>query len=266
MKLSTRLTLAMVGLVLLTATTVGYLTYRNIEALALPRALERMDGRARLIAIEARSGISTARADAVGFGAAVAAQGIVRSQLAGGTDPIDGTSESMWRDRMAARYVAELAAKPTYRAFSIVGLGDGGREIVRVDRSGPDGSIRVVPESELARVDDIAALQEASRIPAGDARIAPIDLSRRNGTIIGEPSRTRAPCRHAVAEGGRKSVRRRDHQRRSAQHLRAHRHPHRRRLANLRGQRRRRLSGQPGPIAHLWICAWPLVPHPGRVS
>ena len=36
MTLSTRLTVAMVALVLLTATAVGYLTYRNVEAFALP--------------------------------------------------------------------------------------------------------------------------------------------------------------------------------------------------------------------------------------
>src|SRR5579872_6250449 len=153
MKLSTRLALAMVALVLLTATAVGYLTYRNIEALALPRGLERIDGRARVVATGLEAQFSTARADAVGFGAAVAAQGIVRSRLAGGVDPMDGTSEAMWRDRMAARYAAELAAKPGYRAFSIVDLADG-REIMRVDRSGPSGSIRTVPDGELSHVRD----------------------------------------------------------------------------------------------------------------
>jgi PAS domain S-box-containing protein len=40
MRLSTRLTLAMVALVLVTATAIGLLTYRNIAALALPRALD----------------------------------------------------------------------------------------------------------------------------------------------------------------------------------------------------------------------------------
>src|ERR1700740_3104725 len=163
MRLSTRLTLAMVGLVLLTATAVGYLTYRNVEALALPRGLERIDGRARLAAIELEAGSRAARADVVGSGAAAAAQAIVRCRLAGGVDPIDGTNEAVWRARMAARYVAELIAKPSYRAFSMVALADG-REIVRVDRSGPDGSIRVVPDAELTQVNDRDSLQEASRL------------------------------------------------------------------------------------------------------
>jgi hypothetical protein len=104
MRLSTRLTVAMVALVLLTAAAVGYLTERNIEAIALPRGLERIDSRARVLAAELEAGFRGARADVVGFGSAVAAEGIVRSRLAGGIDPIGGTTEAVWRTRMASRY------------------------------------------------------------------------------------------------------------------------------------------------------------------
>ncbi len=185
MRLSTRLTVAMVGLVLLTAAAVGYLTERNIEAIALPRGLERIDNRARVLAAELDAGFRGARADVVGFGSAVAAEGIVRSRLAGGTDPIGGTTEAVWRTRMAARYAAELAAKPSYRAFRIVGLDDGGRDIVRVDRSGPDGAIRSVPDAELARQAE-EDLRETIKLPAGAVYISPIELNRENG-VIEEP-------------------------------------------------------------------------------
>ncbi|HWF95258.1 MAG TPA: PAS domain S-box protein [Xanthobacteraceae bacterium] len=185
MRLSTRLTVAMVGLVLLTAAAVGYLTERNIEAIALPRGLERIDNRARVLAAELEAGFRGARADVVGFGSAVAAEGIVRSRLAGGTDPIGGTTEAVWRTRMAARYAAELAAKPSYRAFRIVGLDDGGRDIVRVDRSGPDGAIWSVPDAELARQAE-EDLRETIRLPAGAVYISPIELNRENG-VIEEP-------------------------------------------------------------------------------
>ena len=52
MKLSTRLMFAMVALVLLSTTIIGVFTYRNIEALVLPRALARLDADARLFALE----------------------------------------------------------------------------------------------------------------------------------------------------------------------------------------------------------------------
>ena len=47
MGLSTRLAVAMVGLVLLTAAAVGFLSYRNLEGAILPRALERVDTHTR---------------------------------------------------------------------------------------------------------------------------------------------------------------------------------------------------------------------------
>jgi len=43
MKLSTRLTLAMVGLVLFTTAATGILAYRNLLGVAVPRSLERLD-------------------------------------------------------------------------------------------------------------------------------------------------------------------------------------------------------------------------------
>jgi len=50
MRLSTRLTVAMVALVLLATMAVGILTYRNIAEFALPRALDRVDTHAQLLA------------------------------------------------------------------------------------------------------------------------------------------------------------------------------------------------------------------------
>jgi PAS domain S-box-containing protein len=183
MRLSTRLTLAMVVLVLLTATAVGYLAYRNVEAFALPRGLDRIDTRTRVLAAELEASVGAARADVIGFSAAVAVEGIIRSRLAGGIDPIGGTSESVWHARMAARYAAELAAKPSYREFRVIGIDDGGREMVRVDRSGPGGAIRVVPDAELAPQGMRDFLTDTIKLGVGEAYISPISLSRDNGSI-----------------------------------------------------------------------------------
>src|SRR4051812_1026453 len=98
MKLSTRLLLAMVALVLLSSTIIGVFTYRNVEALVQPRALAGIHARARLLALDLESSVRAARADALGFRSAVAVDGIVRAALAGGTDA-GGTTVAQWRDR-----------------------------------------------------------------------------------------------------------------------------------------------------------------------
>src|SRR5258707_1026885 len=109
MRLSTRLTVAMTGLVLLTATTVGFLTYRDVEAVALPRGLDRIDTRTRVLVAELEAGVRAARADVIGFASAVAVDGIIRARLAGGIDPIGGTSATGWRPPTGGR---EAAAGP----------------------------------------------------------------------------------------------------------------------------------------------------------
>src|SRR5262245_41550384 len=115
MNLSTRLMAAMVTLVLVAAAAVGMLTYRNIEAIALPSALERMEMHTRILATELEAPIIAARADVNTQGRLV--QGVVRASLAGGRDPLDGTPEAQWRSALASRFTAELAAKLAYARF-----------------------------------------------------------------------------------------------------------------------------------------------------
>lgn len=183
MKLSSRLTLAMVGLVVATATAIAWVTYRNLEAAALPRALERIETHARLLAAEMATYVRGARADITGFQSAVALNGIVRARLGGGVDPLDSTTEEAWRQRMATRYAAELASKPAYSQFRIIGSEDGGREIVRVDRSGKDGSIRIVPDAELQKKGGMDYFTAAVRLPPDEVYVSPVELSRENGVI-----------------------------------------------------------------------------------
>jgi PAS domain S-box-containing protein len=184
LSLFARLVIAMVSLVLLTATLVGLLTYRNLEEAILPRALERVETHTRLLAAELESYARGARADVLGFRSAVALEGIVRAHLAGGTDPVDGTTEATWRERMAMRYVAELKSKPAYSQFRIIGFENGGREIVRVERSPASGEVRVVPESELVARGDRDYVTKPAGLAAGEVYVSPVDLSQEDGKIV----------------------------------------------------------------------------------
>ena len=183
MMLSTRLAVAMVALVTVTAAAVGSLTYRNIEAVVLPRALARIDAQVRLLAIELEAAVRGARADAIGFRSAVAVDGIVRATLAGGSDRGDGITAAQWIERLATRFVAELEAKPHYLQFRVIGAADGGREMLRVERSQPEGPIRVVPAGELQRKGDRDYFQRAIGLPPGGVDVSPVELNREQGAI-----------------------------------------------------------------------------------
>jgi PAS domain S-box-containing protein len=183
MRLSTRLTIAMVALVLVTAAAIGLLTYRNVVAIALPRGLDRIDTHARVIATVLEASVLGARADVIGFRASNSVADIMAAHLNGFSDPAATTVEAEWRKRLARRFVAELTGKLDYVQFRVIGIADGGREIVRVDRSGPDGAIRVVPDAELQRKGDRDYFKRTIALPADGIYVSPIDLNQEQGVI-----------------------------------------------------------------------------------
>ena len=182
MKLSTRMALAMVALVLLSTTALGVLTHRNIVMLILPRALDRVETHARLTAMVLEASLRGIRADAMGFLAAVGVHNLLTSHLDSTPAP-PSAEERELRTLMSGRFLAELAGKPDYLAFQVIGIEDGGRELLRVDRSGPGGTIRVVPDSELQREGDQDYFQKTIALPANEIFVSKVDLSRKAGAI-----------------------------------------------------------------------------------
>src|SRR5450756_998888 len=55
--------------------------------------------------------------------------------------------------------------------------------MVRVDRSGPDGTIRIVPDNELQRKEDRPAFTETIRLPAGEVYVSAVELNREKGVV-----------------------------------------------------------------------------------
>ena len=183
MTLTTRLAIAMVALVAIAVTAVGWLSYRNLEQALLQRSRDRIETHSRQLATDLEYYAASATGDVAGFRSAVALQGLVRALKAGGTDPVDGVSEKTWRDRMASRLAAELEAKPNYSMFRIIGLDDDGRELVRVDRMGPGGTVRIVADAGLQKRGDRVYFRETIRLGPTQIHVSPLDLGRFNGLI-----------------------------------------------------------------------------------
>ncbi|KYG22588.1 histidine kinase [Bradyrhizobium sp. AT1] len=181
MTLATRLAVAMILLVAVTVAAVGWLGYRNTTQAVIPRVLERVEAQSRLLAASLESYVAGARGDLVGYRSAAAINGLIRAHVGGGVDPSDGVSEQTWRARIATRLAAEIEAKPIYGQFRIIGLDDDQRELVRVDRSGPNGAVRIVPDGELERKGERAYFHDTIRLAPGDIYVSPIDLATRQG-------------------------------------------------------------------------------------
>ena len=176
MTLATRLAIAMVLLVAIAVSAVGWLSYRSLERAVLPRVLDRIETHSRLVASDFESYVAGARGDVAGFRSAAALDGLIRAHLAGGIDAVDGVSEATWRERVASRIAAELEAKPSYAVFRIIGVEDGGREIVRADRSGPGGAVRLTPREELLQRGERGYFKETIKLRPGEIYVSALDL------------------------------------------------------------------------------------------
>ncbi|ATC63839.1 hypothetical protein CMV30_07700 [Nibricoccus aquaticus] len=186
MTLTARLTLVMVALVVATAAAVGFLTYHNLQAVVLPVELARLQSHVQQLAVKLDESVSAARNDAAAFASAAALEGIIRARENDGTDPEGGIPETIWRDRLARRFAAELAAKPYYLKFRLIGTAHEGREIVRVDRFDTYDGIRIVPEPELQPKGSRFFFTETLRLPKGQVYVSPITLNQEDG-VIHEP-------------------------------------------------------------------------------
>jgi PAS domain S-box-containing protein len=173
----------MIMLVAIAVSAVGWLSYRSLEQALVPRVLDRIETHSKLVVSDLQSHVRGARGDVAGFRSAAALNGLIRAHQAGGIDPVDGLSEATWRERIAARFLAELEAKPAYAQFRIIGIENGGREIVRADRSGPNRTIRLVPDSELQQKGDRPYFKDTISKTANEIYVSAIDLNQENGIL-----------------------------------------------------------------------------------
>jgi PAS domain S-box-containing protein len=183
MTLTTRLAIAMIALVAIAVTAVGWLSHSSLEQALLPRVLDRIEAHSQLVAADLQSYTRGAGADVAGFRASAAANGLVLAHLNGGIDPVDRLTEATWRERLSTRLVAELQAKPAYSKFRLIGAEGGQPEIVRVDRSGPNGAIRVVRDAELQQKADRPFVDATLKLRPDEVYVSPVNLNQDNGVI-----------------------------------------------------------------------------------
>ncbi len=179
--LSTRLVVSMCALVVVTAGSVALLTLHNLEATLGPLRLERLTRNAERLATDLEHYADGARADLLALTGGEAAQALARSEAG------DSVGDAQKRARIAARLLIELKVKPEYYQFQVIGLANGGREIIRVDRATKDGAPRIVPDDELERNVDARDFRDGGASGFGGVNASPIMLKRERGEIEDPP-------------------------------------------------------------------------------
>ncbi|MEX2316479.1 MAG: PAS domain S-box protein [Pirellulales bacterium] len=185
--IGTKILVMVCGLVVITSCAVGFFTYWRFKQALVARELNELSTLSRVASARFLAGVSNVRADAEVLSGLPAVQGFVRATFAGGVDPFDGSTEKQLRTRIAIIFESLLRSKPDYVQARLIGVADGGREMIRVDRLGEEGDIRLVPDSQLLRKGDRTYFQEAVKTPRGQVYLSEVELNREHDNRLTMP-------------------------------------------------------------------------------
>jgi PAS domain S-box-containing protein len=108
-------------------------------------------------------------------------QGIIRARLGNGFDPLDGSTENIWRDRLTDIFDGFLAEKNNYLNIRYIGIAGNGKEIVRSDRVAD--KIIAVDQQKLQSKGQREYFQTTIMLNKEEAYLSPINLNREFGEI-----------------------------------------------------------------------------------
>lgn len=188
--LPTRISLLLASLVLVTAIVVAALIFGRYYRLLTEHDQSELEREADLVAIRLGAQIEELEHDLRFLSGTPPIQGLQRSLAApDGVDPMDGSTELLWRIRLETIFTSLLASKEQYAQARYIGLADGGLELVRADRFGQDGAVRVVRGEDLQRKGERNYVQEGAASPPGTPWFSDVELNREHGQIV-EPRQT----------------------------------------------------------------------------
>lgn len=91
-------------------------------------------------------------------------------------------SVELWKRRLEQMFTGFLQTNPEAYRLRYVGVANGGRELVRVDRRGD--KVRIAPANELQPLGDRDYFLETARLERDEVYVSDITLSRENGRVV----------------------------------------------------------------------------------
>lgn len=166
----------------------GMVNHIRISESTLETAFEGIAGEARLIALHITKAYDRMRSDVEMVEKTPPVLGIVRSQANGDVDPLDGSTTDLWRTRLETIFASIMRQRPHYTQFRYIGLADGGREIVRVNRTA-NGLESVLPK-DLQKKGNEPYFKEGLKLNPGEVYFSEVTFNREFGQVEGDGTPT----------------------------------------------------------------------------
>ncbi len=183
--LSVKMVTASIGLIACTSIALAYVFLDEFNESLLRTRITERENEIRMHGQHILADIEELQHDLVFLSNVPPISGIIRSRNSSGVDPLDGSTDTIWRSRLSTIFHEILAAKPHYLSVRYVLAEDGGNELVRVERH---GSLVVETESQqLIHGDAFDHLLAALSLRQGQTYFTDVHL-RRSQDIISNPN------------------------------------------------------------------------------
>ncbi|MEG6508256.1 ATP-binding protein [Methyloligella sp. 2.7D] len=179
--LRNKIVLMALAIALIASLALGVATHRRSVSLAEDLGAAKLAGETRLVASQLTDAVRDMRADATIIASTPPIRGIIRAQNAGGIDPTDGSTLSLWKRRLSTIFTSILEARPVYTQIRYIGLSDDGRELVRVNRT--EHGFEPVPEDRLQQKGNRTYFKLAQGLELGEWTYSEVDYNREFGRI-----------------------------------------------------------------------------------
>ena len=168
----------MTGLVVFAAGAISFLTARNIENTTIPQLLHQLGRDADRLASGLSDGAGTARRDILALASWISGEDAADLGVLDGVDPASIFPDERWRQRQARRLAAGIKAESEYLRLAIFSPAEGGRDVVRVERTGGESSADVAPTGEIDAPAQRAFLEAALAGAPGTVLASSVETAR----------------------------------------------------------------------------------------
>lgn len=183
--ISSRLALVMVLIVTLTAVLASALIFSRLNSVLIDSTSGDLERETEIQATKFVSRMDELTRDTLLLANTPPIQGIIRSSAEGanGLDATDGSTLELWRRRLEIIFEGVIRNKPDYLQVRFIGVRDGGRELVRVDRDEATESVSATPLDQLQQKGTRSYFTSTITNSAGQVSLSPINLNREQGVI-----------------------------------------------------------------------------------
>lgn len=178
--LATKIAALSVGIAVATALVYTVFELRNVERLSDQKSIDKLTGNTQLLVPYVDAEFNNMYQDLQILKSTPPVQGLARtnSRIA---DPLDGSSYSSWKMRLETIFASVLQAREGYTQIRYIGVANGGRELVRVDRV--HGLPKAVPADELQSKGAEPYFQQAVGLQPGEWMFSDVTRNVEHGIV-----------------------------------------------------------------------------------